>query len=120
MDLNADVARVHRLAAARHPPASIGLETVVLGRGALDSLAAEVDRVATSERLVMLEDATPMRLAAQQQLKPAVAGLLRQVGAVERVVLGAPDGTVRVDAHTLAAAADAAAGAGCLIAVGSG
>ncbi len=119
VDLAAELAAVHQVADTRGNGTQIGLESVLLGPSALDSLTSQVTRVATSDCIVMLEDATSMRLG-PQELKPLVASALGAVGTVRRTVLGPPDGAVRADAATIATAAAAAAGAGCVVTVGSG
>ena len=109
-----------RVAEARGRHGAIGLGSIVLGPAALDSLAGTVARLRRSERIVILEDATPMKRGAKA-LKPLVAGLLEGGGTVRRVVLGRADGAASMPTPRLsAAAAEAAAGAGCLVSVGSG
>jgi len=109
--------RLHAAGDERLRP--IGLERVLVGRGALEVLPAEVERVRQPGRVVLLEDATPMRFNGDD-LKQTVATLLSPLGDVDRVVLGPGDGRLHADAPTLAAARDAVAGAGCVVTVGSG
>ena len=77
-----------RVAEARGRRGAIGLGAIVLGPAALDSLVGTVARLRRSERVVILEDATPMQRGAKA-LKPLVARLLEGGGSVRRVVLGA-------------------------------
>lgn len=98
--------------------AAIGMERVRVGPGALERLPDDVRDVAGHGPVVVLEDATSMRRG-DADLKATVAGLLDGLAAV-RVVLGPDDGQVHADAETLARAAAAADGAGCVVSVGSG
>lgn len=115
--LSADLAAAGRLAARRG--GIVGLTSLGGGPAALDYLPQTVKHVAGQGEIVVLEDARPMRRGAQD-LKQLVADMLATVGTVTRVVLGSPDGAMHADAATLEAAAAAAAGAGCLVTVGSG
>jgi glycerol-1-phosphate dehydrogenase [NAD(P)+] len=118
VDLAAELAAVREVAGLRGD-ARIGLESILLGPSALDSLVTQVERLATSDCIVMLEDATSMRRG-RQELKTLVAHALAAAGAVQRVVLGPDDGALLADAATIAAAAAAAEQAGCIVTVGSG
>jgi len=118
-DLRSDLKATRRVAAEHGRAGTIGLQRIALGPDALDHLPAAVSRVARSERLVILEDATPMTVD-NADLKERSAELLAAVGTPHRVVLGPPDGALHADADVIAVAAAAAGDAGCLVAVGSG
>lgn len=98
---------------------AIGLERILVGRGALKSLPDEVKRVMHPGRVVVLEDATPMRINGDD-LKQTIANLLSPLGQVDRVMLGPSDGKLHADPATLATAREAVEGAGCVVTAGSG
>jgi glycerol-1-phosphate dehydrogenase [NAD(P)+] len=114
-----ELASARRVAGARGRAGAIGLASVVLGPSALDALAGTVMRLARSERIAVLEDATPMQRGTEP-LKPLIARLLEKAGTVHRIVLGGSDDALHADAGAIAIAAEAASGAGCLVSVGSG
>lgn len=118
-EMRAELEAARRVAADHDLEGSIGLARIWMGPAALDQLSAAVARLATSERIVILEDATPMRIG-DADLKHLCAEVLASVGTPMRVVLGPPEGTLHADAAAIAAAARAARGAGCLVSVGSG
>jgi glycerol-1-phosphate dehydrogenase [NAD(P)+] len=98
----------------------LGLGRVVSGPGALDALA---DLVAGLRRpagdVVVLAAATPMSVDGRD-LSAVIQAALEDRFAVRWVIVGAADGDVHADEPTVAAAAAAADGAGCVITVGSG
>ena len=114
-----------RLAAAPDAAAfrPLGLQTVVLGSGALERLPAVVaDLVAargTAGPVAVLSDQTPKRCRSGDLLA-TVTGALAVRFAVRPVTLGLPGRTVHADEETVAVASRAAVGAACLVAVGSG
>lgn len=107
------------LAASPESLQPLGLRNILLGTDALSHLAEQADNVTRSGRIVVLEDATSMTRE-KRDLKELVTELLSEVGEVERVVLGPPDGHVRADTQTLNSARAASVDAGCLVTVGSG
>jgi glycerol-1-phosphate dehydrogenase [NAD(P)+] len=119
------VDRTFELAAARqlaadHDNANVfGLETVLLGPTALDSLPATVAPLMGPGPVVILEDKVPM-LIDNQDLKKLAADLLAPLGPTRRVLLGPGDGALYADDDTIATASAAAAGATCVVSVGSG
>ncbi|HSK89917.1 MAG TPA: iron-containing alcohol dehydrogenase [Euzebyales bacterium] len=97
----------------------IGLRHVHLGTDALDELPAVVAGVRRPGDVVLLMDATPMRRG-DDDLKALVRTRLAARLPVRVVVLDAPGGLVHADEATVAVAHREAAGAGCLVTVGSG
>lgn len=117
-----DVAKSIRasLEASQHPSLRpMGLQRILVGSGALGHLASEVASATRSGPIVVFEDSTPMRRGTDD-LKGLVAQLLAAVGPVKRVVLGDTNGRLHADIDTLLVAREGAAGAGCLVTVGSG
>ena len=97
----------------------LGLGAVELGPQALAALRELVTGVCEADGarpIVLLADATPMRRAGAD-LKAAVADAL---GPVHRVEVGDSHGTTHADEPTIAGAERGAAGAACLVSVGSG
>jgi glycerol-1-phosphate dehydrogenase [NAD(P)+] len=94
----------------------LGLGRVVAGEGALDALPGLVDELGGPGDIVVLAAATPMT-AGGRDLRAAAESAL---GGARWAVLGPDDGAVHADASTLAAAAKAAEGAGCVVTIGSG
>jgi len=98
----------------------LGLGRVVSGPGALDALA---DVVAGLRRpagdVVVLAAPTPMSVDGRD-LRAIIEAALEHRFAVRWVVVGPANGDVHADEPTVAAAAAASAGAGCVITVGSG
>ena len=94
----------------------LGLGRVVAGPGALDALAGLVASLRRPGPVVVLAAATPMTRAGRG-LRAVVGDALPQA---RWSVIGPGDGLVHADEPTLAAAAAAADGAGCVITVGSG
>src|SRR5262245_21880628 len=98
----------------------IGLRYLRIGDGALDELPAITDAVRRTGDVVVLMDCTPMRHGSAS-LKPEVLELLGRDGRnVRPVTLGAPGAELHVDAGTIADATFGVAGAGCVVALGSG
>jgi glycerol-1-phosphate dehydrogenase [NAD(P)+] len=118
-ELRTDLEAAGRIAADHGREGSIGLNRILIGDDSLDQLPAAVARVTGPGEIVILEDATPM-LIGGEDLKSRAAAMLARVGATRRVVLGPPDGALHADASAIAAASEAADGAGCLVSVGSG
>jgi glycerol dehydrogenase-like iron-containing ADH family enzyme len=94
----------------------LGLGRVVAGPGALDALPGLVASLRRPGPVVVLAAATPMTRAGRD-LRAVVGDALPQA---RWSVIGPGDGLVHADEPTLAAAAAAADGAGCVITVGSG
>jgi glycerol-1-phosphate dehydrogenase [NAD(P)+] len=100
-----------------HPP---GLGRVVTGAGAVAGLPDVAAGLGPpGGEVVALAAATPM-LAGGRDLRAVVEEALGTRFAVRWVTVGPGDGVVHADEPTLAAAARAAAGAACLVTVGSG
>ena len=94
----------------------LGLGRVVAGEGAMDALPGLVEELAGPGDVVVLTAATPMTAGGRDLRAAAEAAL----GGARWAVLGPDDGAVHADASTLAAAAEAAGGAGCVVTIGSG
>jgi glycerol-1-phosphate dehydrogenase [NAD(P)+] len=94
----------------------LGLGRVVAGDGALDALPGLVNELRGPGDVVVLAAATPMT-AGDRDLRAAAEDAL---GGARWTVLGPPGGAVHADGPTLAAAAAAAEGAGCVVTIGSG
>jgi glycerol-1-phosphate dehydrogenase [NAD(P)+] len=94
----------------------LGLGRVVAGEGALDALPGLVEELGGPGDIVVLAAATPMTAGGRDLRAAAEAAL----GGARWAVLGPDDGAVHADASTLAAAAKAAEGAGCVVTIGSG
>lgn len=101
------------------PKSHIGLQRVLIGSDAVEQVAREVDSVAMPGAVVVVEDRTPMRRGADD-LKEMVAGMLESRHQVRRVAVGPADGGVKASPETLREVRAATAGAGCVVAVGSG
>ncbi len=100
-----------------HP---LGLGRVVIGAGAASGLADVAASLSPpGGEVVVLAAATPIS-AGGRDLRAAVEEALDSRFAVRWVTVGPGDGVVHADEPTLAAAASAAAGAACVITVGSG
>jgi len=99
---------------------SLDLGRVIEGDGALDELARAVAEFPRScAGVVVLAAATPMTVADRDLQAEATEVLGRGFG-VDWVTLGPPDGQVHADEATVAAACQAARGAGCVVTIGSG
>lgn len=97
----------------------LGLGRVVAGPGAVDRLAEVVADLPGGSGVVVLAAATAMSTGGRD-LRAAVEQALDRSGAVDWVTVGPDDGQVHADEATVAAATAAAAGAGCVVTVGSG
>jgi glycerol-1-phosphate dehydrogenase [NAD(P)+] len=101
----------------------LGLRTVVFGSGALERLpdvvASLVAAGGTAGRVAVLSDQTPKRYRSADLLATVTDALTARF-AVRPVTVGRPGHAVHADEETVAAAGSAAAGAACLVAVGSG
>lgn len=106
-------------AAGALTPATIDLETLVVGPGAVFRVTETATSLFRGGHIAMLEDATPM-LRGDIDLKELVAGLLAPVARLVRTVLGPDDGRLHADADAVAAATEAASKAGLIVTVGSG
>ena len=98
---------------------AIGLGRIEIGRDALERLREVVRAAAREGPIVVLGDAVQIRRA-NVDLKLDVARRLAAVGPVRSVVLGAAGVELHADEDAVEAAAIEAAGAGCLVGVGSG
>ncbi len=92
---------------------------MVAGPGAVDSLAEVVAGLPGGSGVVVLAAATAMSMDGRD-VRAAVERALDRGVAVDWVVVGPDDGQVHADEATVAAATAAAAGAGCVVTVGSG
>ncbi|MDR7521224.1 MAG: iron-containing alcohol dehydrogenase [Armatimonadota bacterium] len=123
LDLDpADLDRVRTALRAADPDghlAPIGLRHLVIGGDALPRLSDVVAAVARSPRVVLVQDATPMRRGTGD-LKPDVARLLAARFALEVAVIGRGRAEIHGDEQDLAQATAAVEGAGCAVALGSG
>jgi glycerol-1-phosphate dehydrogenase [NAD(P)+] len=96
----------------------IGLRHIVQGPDVLGELPALVRSLTNTGPVMVLADAVPMRRDGRD-LKQLVLELLAPLGA-QLVTVGDHDHAVHADMDTVAVAATALAGAGCVVAVGSG
>jgi glycerol-1-phosphate dehydrogenase [NAD(P)+] len=102
----------------------VGLERVVIGPDALDGLpdlvrAALASAGAIGGSVAIVTDGHPMHRGGSD-LPTLVADRLGPIGDVTVVRLAAPGAELHADAAAISAAVDAARGAGCLVALGSG
>jgi glycerol-1-phosphate dehydrogenase [NAD(P)+] len=102
----------------------VGLERIVIGRDALDALPGLVRDALLATRAVgrtvaVVTDGHEMHRGGAD-LASLVAERLDAVASVRVVRLAAPGLELHADASAIAAAVDAARGAGCLVALGSG
>jgi glycerol-1-phosphate dehydrogenase [NAD(P)+] len=102
----------------------VGLERIVIGRDALDALPGLVRDALLATRAVgrtvaVVTDGHEMYRGGAD-LASLVAERLDAVAPVRVVRLAAPGLELHADASAIAAAVDAARGAGCLVALGSG
>jgi glycerol-1-phosphate dehydrogenase [NAD(P)+] len=99
---------------------SLDLGRVIEGDSALDQLARAVAEFPRSGAgVVVLAAATPITVAGRDLRAEATEVIGRGFG-VDWVTLGPPDGQVHADEQTVAAARQAASGAGCVVTIGSG
>jgi len=99
--------------------APIGLRRVLIGPDVLPALPGLVAEIARGPRVVLVMDRTPMRRGARD-LKPVVARLLSGRFSLETAVIGADRPELHGDEHDLHEVGAAIAGAGCVVALGSG
>jgi glycerol-1-phosphate dehydrogenase [NAD(P)+] len=109
-----------RLAESTHPERlrPIGLRHIVQGPDVLGKLPELVRSLADTGPVLVLADAVPIRRDGRD-LKQQVLELLAPFGA-RLVTVGDHDHEVHADMETVNAASAAVAGAGCVVAVGSG
>jgi hypothetical protein len=105
----------------RGPLQPLGLRRVVEGPGALDQLGDVLAAASggTSGPVVVLAAATPMSVRGKG-LRQTIGKLIGGRSGFTWVVIGPGSGAVHADEPTVAAARAAAAGAGCVVTVGSG
>lgn len=108
-----------RLAADGQRRRPLGLGRVRISPDALDHLADDIDAVRTTGDVVLLMDATPMTIAGRDLKARVVRELEARFGATA-LVLQADGPELHADAHALAQADEVVAGAGCVVALGSG
>jgi glycerol-1-phosphate dehydrogenase [NAD(P)+] len=101
---------------ALHP---IGTRTIEIGANALDAIDEIVARTMGDGPIALLMDTTPMRRG-RLDLKSHVADRLRDLRPVVAIELGQPGSDLHAEAAEIERATVAAAGAGALVAVGSG
>lgn len=99
-----------------HP---VGMSTIRIGPDALDELATIVASVARPGPIAVVVDRVPMRRG-PDDLKSLVSARLGTVGEVRVVMVGAAGAEFHADPAAVEAAAAGVAGAGCVVAVGSG
>jgi glycerol-1-phosphate dehydrogenase [NAD(P)+] len=101
----------------------LGLQTVVLGDGALEALPDVVANLVDARHLLgpvaVLSDLTPKRYRSADLLAFVTDSLASSFG-VRSVSVGTPGQNVHADEETLAKATRDCEGAACLVAVGSG
>jgi glycerol-1-phosphate dehydrogenase [NAD(P)+] len=120
------------LAGSAEPLEPIGMAGLIIGPTALDRLGEVLGSVLGSPRsssgqaergrasdVVVLAADTPMTVRGAA-LRDAVTERTSPSYGLAWTVLGAADGSLHADEHTVAAARKAAAGAGCVVTVGSG
>ncbi len=119
--LDFDELRGKLAAASGGPLEPLGLRSVVEGPGALDQLGDLLAAASggTSGPVVVLAAATPMSVRGAG-LRETVGPLIGSRSGSSWVVLGPASGSLHADEQTVAAARAAAAGAGCVVTVGSG
>jgi glycerol-1-phosphate dehydrogenase [NAD(P)+] len=98
---------------------AIKLRRIDIADDALDRLAEIVRSVRRAGPIVVIGDQVPIRRDGAE-LKPLVLELLRPLGIVHDVRLGAAGVELHADAAAVEAATRASSGAGCVVAVGSG
>jgi glycerol-1-phosphate dehydrogenase [NAD(P)+] len=102
----------------------IGMAGLIIGPAALDRLGEVLSGALGSTgrsagEVVVLAAATPMTVCGAA-LRDSVTDQISAHYGLEWTVLGAADGSVHADEHTVAAARKAASGAGGVVTVGSG
>lgn len=99
--------------------APIGLGSVAIGPDALETLPGVVAAVRADGPVVLVVDETPMRRG-PDDLKPLAERMLAERFPTRTAVLRAHGPELHADADALAQADAAIAGAGCVVALGSG
>jgi glycerol-1-phosphate dehydrogenase [NAD(P)+] len=99
--------------------APIGMDAVYIGPDALDEVPGIVTGMSGGGPAVILQDATPMRRGTDD-LKSLLARMLEHVAPCRVATIGEMGVPLHADAVTLAEADAALAGAGCVVALGSG
>ncbi len=119
--LDLDELRAKLAAASGGPLEPLGLRRVVEGPGALDQLGDLLAAAcaAASGPVVVLAAATPMSVRGAG-LRETIRPVTGSRSGSSWVVLGPASGSLHADEQTVAAARAAAAGAGCVVTVGSG
>ncbi len=119
--LDLDELRAKLAAASGGPLEPLGLRRVVEGPGALDQLGDLLAAASggASGPVVVLAAATPMSVRGAG-LRETIGPLIGSRSGFRWVVLGPASGSLHADEQTVAAARAAAAGAGCVVTVGSG
>jgi len=97
----------------------LGMRRIEIGTDALDQLEGAVRQVRAAGPVVALMDATPMRRGGED-LKRSVTARLEAAFDARVHVLGRDRAELHADEQALAEADRAIAGAGCVVAVGSG
>jgi glycerol-1-phosphate dehydrogenase [NAD(P)+] len=111
------------LGGSAEPLEPIGMSGLIIGPAALDRLGEVLgspdSNAGRARDVVVLAAATPITVRGAP-LRDAVTERISPHAGMAWTVLGAADGAVHADEHTVAAARTAAAGAGCVVTVGSG
>lgn len=97
----------------------LGMTTIRIGPDAIDELASLVASVARAGPIAVVVDRVPMRRG-PDELKALIAARLGEVGEVRIVTVGGPGAELHADPAAVEAASGGVAGAGCVVAVGSG
>jgi glycerol-1-phosphate dehydrogenase [NAD(P)+] len=98
----------------------LGLQLLVQGADAVAALPAVVaDRCPPGSTVIVLAAASPIQMLGHD-LRQVIEARLGAQFALRWRVVGPPDGAVHADERTVAAATAAAAGAACVLTVGSG
>ncbi|MEW6635998.1 MAG: iron-containing alcohol dehydrogenase [Actinomycetota bacterium] len=97
----------------------IGMKRVEIGPDALTTLPEAVADISRSPDVVLVMDSTPMRRGGED-LKAEVERTLAGRFEVRQAVIGAGRDALHADEEALTEAGAAVAGAGCVVAVGSG
>ena len=105
-----------RPGSAVHP---VGMSSIRIGPDALDELPSLVAAIARPGQIALVVDPVPMRRGGED-LKTLVAGQLATIGDVRIVTVGTPVVELHADPEALDAASAGVAGAGVVVAVGSG
>ncbi|HUQ79072.1 MAG TPA: iron-containing alcohol dehydrogenase [Patescibacteria group bacterium] len=101
---------------ALHP---IGMTTIRIGPNAVDELTSLVASVARPGPIAVVVDAVPMRRGTHE-LKSLVSARLGSLGEVRVVTVGVAGAEVHADPAAVEDVTARVAGAGCVVAVGSG